>query len=352
MTILEKDTPESTAGCTVADLRVALTGRGLDVVDEINIELRPGEVVGLVGESGSGKTTAGTALLAYARRGAFIERGTVMFEGQDVLAMPWEQIREIRGMKIAYVPQDPASALNPAIRIGRQIVELLELHGIGTEAERLAGARAGLARGRAARRRRVPRPLPAPALRRPGAARGAGHGVPAAAQGAGARRADDRPGRHHPGHGAQDHGRAVPQPPGGGALRHPRPGRGGQHRRPGRGDVRRADHRARPAGRDVPQPRAPLHARAAGRDPAPVAGPRAHRHPGLDAGAGAAPIGLPVQRPLRVRRGPLPGDRPAGRPGRPRPHGEVPARRRDRRLGHQPGQRHRHRPEHRTATSS
>ena len=103
-------------------------------------------MVGLVGESGSGKTTAGTALLAYARRGAFIEHGTVMFEGQDVLAMPWEQIREIRGMKIAYVPQDPASALNPAIRIGRQIVELLELHGIGTEAERLAGARAGCSR--------------------------------------------------------------------------------------------------------------------------------------------------------------------------------------------------------------
>ena len=101
-------------------------------------------MVGLVGESGSGKTTAGTALLAYSRRGAFIERGTVMFEGQDVLALPWEQIREIRGMKIAYVPQDPGAALNPAIRIGRQIVELLELHGIGTAEERLDGARAGL----------------------------------------------------------------------------------------------------------------------------------------------------------------------------------------------------------------
>ena len=142
--MLEKDTPDVEAGCTVSDLRVALTGSGLDVIDEINIELRPGEVVGLVGESGSGKTTAGTALLAYARRGAFIEHGTVMFEGQDVLALPWEQIREIRGMKIAYVPQDPGAALNPAIRIGRQIVELLELHDIGTAEERLDGARAGL----------------------------------------------------------------------------------------------------------------------------------------------------------------------------------------------------------------
>ena len=133
-----------TGGCTVSDLRVALTGTNLDVVDEINIELRPGEVVGLVGESGSGKTTAGTALLAYSRRGAFIEHGSVTFEGQNVLALPWEKVREIRGMKIAYVPQDPGAALNPAIRIGRQIVELLELHGIGSAAERTEGARAGL----------------------------------------------------------------------------------------------------------------------------------------------------------------------------------------------------------------
>src|ERR1700742_2211112 len=95
------------AGCTVSCPRGRLPRRGLDVVDEINLELRPGEGVGLVGESGSGKTTAGTALLAYSRRGAFIERGTVTFEGADVLALPWEQMREIRGMKIAYVPQDP-----------------------------------------------------------------------------------------------------------------------------------------------------------------------------------------------------------------------------------------------------
>jgi peptide/nickel transport system ATP-binding protein len=132
------------AGCTLTDLRVALTGSDVDVVDEIDIELRPGEVVGLVGESGSGKTTAGTALLGYARHGAVIERGSLVFEGQDVLAMSWEQVRPIRGMKIAYVPQDPGAALNPAIRIGRQIVELLELHDIGTAEERLAGARAGL----------------------------------------------------------------------------------------------------------------------------------------------------------------------------------------------------------------
>ncbi len=136
--------PDLEAGCVVHDLRVGLTGTNLDVVDEINIELRPGEVVGLVGESGSGKTTAGTALLAYARRGAYIEQGSVMFQGKNLLELPWDEIRGIRGMKIAYVPQDPAAALNPAIRIGRQIVELLELNKIGTATERTERARAGL----------------------------------------------------------------------------------------------------------------------------------------------------------------------------------------------------------------
>ena len=307
----------------------------------------PGEVVGLVGESGSGKTTAGTALLAYARRGAFIERGTVMFEGQDVLALPWEQIREIRGMKIAYVPQDPGAALNPAIRIGRQIVELLELHDIGTAEERLEGARAGL--------REVGLPDDDEFLARyPHQLSGGQVQRVALAmaflprpEGARAGRADHGPGRHHPGHGAADDGRAVPQPPGRGALRHPRPGRRRQHRRPGRRHVRGADHRARPAGRDVPAARAPVHPRAARRDPAPVPGARAHRHPGLDAGAGAAPDRLPVQHPLRVRPGPLPRDRAGGPPGRPGPHGEVPAGRRDRHLGHQPRQHQRHRPAHR-----
>ena len=107
--------------------------------------LRPGEVVGLVGESGSGKTTVGTALLGYTRAGAAIERGKILFEDKDVLGLPWQQVRQLRGEEIAYVPQDPASALNPAIRIGRQIVELMELRGLGTTESRLQGARDGLA---------------------------------------------------------------------------------------------------------------------------------------------------------------------------------------------------------------
>ncbi len=144
-------TQDPTAGpmadsIVVEDLRIVLTGRvDVDVVDDIDLVLRPGEVVGLVGESGSGKTTVGTSLLGYTRAGAAIERGKILFEDKDVLALPWRQVRQLRGEEIAYVPQDPASALNPSIRIGRQIVELMELRGLGTAESRLRGARDGLA---------------------------------------------------------------------------------------------------------------------------------------------------------------------------------------------------------------
>src|ERR1041384_1518602 len=134
-----------TGGLVVEDLGVTLTSRHVDVVDDIDLVLKPGEVVGLVGESGSGKTTVGTSLLGYSRAGAVISSGKVLIEDRDVLQLPWKEVRQLRGEEIAYVPQDPASALNPSIRIGKQIVELLELRGIGTAESRLQGARDGLA---------------------------------------------------------------------------------------------------------------------------------------------------------------------------------------------------------------
>lgn len=133
------------SGITVAGLRVALVGTGIDVVDGVDLELRPGEVVGLVGESGSGKTTIGTALLGYARPGAVIDGGEVLLDGRDLLSRPWREVRAVRGARIAYMPQDPAAALNPSIRIGRQLVEVVELRGIGTAQSRLEDARSRLA---------------------------------------------------------------------------------------------------------------------------------------------------------------------------------------------------------------
>ncbi len=146
MSASTQDPSATGTGIAIEGLRIALTGRDdVDVVDDIDLVLHPGEVVGLVGESGSGKTTVGTALLGYTRPGAMIERGKVHYADSDVLSLPWQEVRQLRGEEIAYVPQDPASALNPSIRIGRQIVELMELRGLGTSESRLQAAREGLA---------------------------------------------------------------------------------------------------------------------------------------------------------------------------------------------------------------
>lgn len=111
-------------------------GGGVDVVDDIDLQLTPGKILGLVGESGSGKTTSGTALLGYARTGAAITDGSITVAGHDIRSLSIKQVRRIRGIDIGYVPQDPSSALNPSHRIGRQLRELLDLHAIGTPAER------------------------------------------------------------------------------------------------------------------------------------------------------------------------------------------------------------------------
>ena len=112
----------------VEGLRVELDSSGADIDDEITLWVGRGEVLGLVGESASGKTTAATALLGYERRGARIAGGHVTINGRSVLAMDPGELRSIRGGLISYVPQDPSMSLNPALRIGTQLMEILEWH--------------------------------------------------------------------------------------------------------------------------------------------------------------------------------------------------------------------------------
>ncbi len=113
---------------TVENLKVALVTTANSIVENITFSLKEGEVLGLVGESGSGKTTLSSALLGYARHGARIVSGKIEIDGQDILALNDQQLRQIRGKKVSHVAQDPGTALNPALRIGQQLDELLDVH--------------------------------------------------------------------------------------------------------------------------------------------------------------------------------------------------------------------------------
>lgn len=113
---------------SVRDLRIVLDPSGIEIDDDVSFAIHRGEVLGLVGESASGKTTAATSLLAYQRRGARIAGGHVDIEGADVLSASRMALRRIRGGIISYVPQDASAALNPALRIGDQLMEILNEH--------------------------------------------------------------------------------------------------------------------------------------------------------------------------------------------------------------------------------
>ena len=130
---------EREAVLKVHGLRIVLDPSCVDIDDEVSLQIHRGEVLGLVGESASGKTTVGTSLLNYQRRGAKIEAGRIEIDGQDVLSMSTEALRKIRGGAISYVPQDSSASLNPALRIGKQLLEILEIHGFGeSQADREA----------------------------------------------------------------------------------------------------------------------------------------------------------------------------------------------------------------------
>ena len=118
-------------GLHINGLRLEVESTGHDIVDEVDLAVAPGTILGLVGESGSGKTTVGLAVLAHTRRGVRIAAGTVACADVSMMSLGSETMRAVRGGTVSYVPQDPASSLNPALTIGRQLREVLDVHGFG-----------------------------------------------------------------------------------------------------------------------------------------------------------------------------------------------------------------------------
>jgi peptide/nickel transport system ATP-binding protein len=119
----------------VESLVIEVAGSGARVVDDVSLEVAPGEVLGLAGESGCGKTTLSLALLGYTRRGLRVRSGAVRVDGRSLLEMDEHTLERVRGSLVTYVPQDPGSALNPALRVGTQLEEALAFHGAGGSAE-------------------------------------------------------------------------------------------------------------------------------------------------------------------------------------------------------------------------
>jgi peptide/nickel transport system ATP-binding protein len=97
------------------------------VVRDLTFSVGQGEVLGLVGESGSGKSLTSLSILRLLDSAARVE-GAIRFEGQDLLTLKPEQMRRYRGRKIAMIFQEPMTALNPVMTVGRQIAEAIEAH--------------------------------------------------------------------------------------------------------------------------------------------------------------------------------------------------------------------------------
>jgi oligopeptide/dipeptide ABC transporter ATP-binding protein len=115
----------------VQDLHVSYGlsgGASCPALAGVSFQLMPGEILGVLGESGSGKSTLATSLVKLLPSRGNISKGSVFFEGQDLLRRSPRELEQIRGKRISLVYQEPSVALHPAIRAGDQVLEVLAAH--------------------------------------------------------------------------------------------------------------------------------------------------------------------------------------------------------------------------------
>src|ERR1700752_2225613 len=116
---------------SVNDLRVYFDSDDgtVKAVDGISFDLTEGETLGIVGESGSGKTVANLSVMRLVPEPpSRVVSGSIVFRGRDVLRLSRGEVRKMRGRQIAMIFQDPMTALNPFMRVSRQLMEVTQLH--------------------------------------------------------------------------------------------------------------------------------------------------------------------------------------------------------------------------------
>jgi len=137
-------TPDAAMVLRIDDLCVEAQDRNRNwqqIVKSISLELGRGEVLGLIGESGAGKSTIGLASMGYARFGCRIGSGSIVMDGRQLFGAAHERLRQLRGVRIAYVAQSAAAAFNPAHKLNPQVCEVAVIHGIMPPAEALEAAK-------------------------------------------------------------------------------------------------------------------------------------------------------------------------------------------------------------------
>jgi len=129
--------PVQTPVLKVEHLEVTYTTRAgpVKAVRDVSFEIWPGDALGLVGESGCGKSTLALAIMNYVAKNAEVTAGRILFCGQDVVQKSGRELNHIRGNEIAMVYQDPMAALNPSLRIGQQLSEVLVEHKVSSGVE-------------------------------------------------------------------------------------------------------------------------------------------------------------------------------------------------------------------------
>ena len=109
-------------------------------LNDLTFAISAGEVIGIIGESGSGKSTLALALLRLLPECGKISTGSILFQGHDLLQLDEKRLQSVRGSEMALISQEPAMALNPCLRVGDQICEVMRAHRPGSKIERRQSA--------------------------------------------------------------------------------------------------------------------------------------------------------------------------------------------------------------------